>query len=121
MAGAVDKRDVPREAVRAPGFAQRGVLAAARPREEAEGRGALGLLALVDLAVGVAQLDGDVALELRLVPLRLRTRQRLPMARGGWVQVDAGGCVQARGSVEACRGVGRVDAGGSSLRERSWA
>merc|ERR1719265_1667319 len=57
------------------------MLAATRPADVSESWGALGLLALVDLAVGVAELDGDVALELCLVPLRLCPGQRMDKAR----------------------------------------
>ena len=76
MTGAVDERHVPHELI-GPLALHHGVLSRAAARQEVARARAERVLALVDLGVGVAKLDGNVALQLILEADSLRrTEQR---------------------------------------------
>ena len=76
VAGAVHEADVPHQVVLEP-VHQEAVLLGRAGRGVAHGSLALGVVGLVDLGVGVAELDRDVPLQLVLEPDRVDTRQSL--------------------------------------------
>lgn len=99
VAGAVDKRDVALEAVgaRAAVALALGVdLLLALVGAVARRARALGVVALVDFGVGVAELDGDVALELVLEAHRLHARDGLDDGRLAVRDVADGADVDGR-------------------------
>ena len=65
VTGAVHERDVPHQLV-APFSLLDNVFRGASARQEVSWARALGVLALIDLCIRIAELDGDVALELIL-------------------------------------------------------
>eukprot|EP00964_Phaeocystis_antarctica_P143977 scaffold109653_cov78-Phaeocystis_antarctica.AAC.2 len=93
VTGAVDERHVPHELI-GPFALHNSVLGGAAARQEVARARAKRVLALVDLGVGVAKLDGNVTLQFVLEADSLRGTEQ-PVKRGPWWAAAAAPCALA--------------------------